>query len=310
MWPFAVRNACVATSIMGVLSVAASAQTTPTVPRVPTSPRADYKVVIWYRQDRPLDTFKYQIYDVRKGEYTPAVDAWLELMRSKHPAYLVAVRDVDLSREKGETESLKVGSVVMRELTAAASLEGIVVGGPIGGGLSRPSPRGPVSRRRRGTWVELPHPGWGCPGRSISIHPRTHTPSRCLIRGRIRDGVSPQALTGQGRQPVPSRAPGLRSGRGRSRRRRSAGWSRAAGPGGRSRPSRRRARRRPRARPAARATRGGARRPSASSSARSRVKPQGAAMTTSGRLAATCFQVIRREGSPGRPITSSPRPAR
>jgi hypothetical protein len=174
MWPFSVRNACVAMSIVGVLSVAASAQTSPTVPRVPTAPRADYKVVVWYRQDRPLDTFKYQVYDMRKGEYTPAVDAWLELMRSKHPAYVVAVRDVDLGREKGETESLKVGSVVMRELTAAASLEGIVVGGPIGGGLSRPLPPRP-GLSPRSTMSGQPYvPGLG-PARSVDLNPPSYT---------------------------------------------------------------------------------------------------------------------------------------
>jgi hypothetical protein len=173
MWPFAVRDACMAMSIVGMLSVAASAQTTLTVPRVPSSPRADYKVVIWYHQDRPLDTFKYQVYDVRKGEYTPAVDAWIELMRSKHPAYLVAVRDVDLSRQKGETESLKVGSVLMRELTAAASLEGIIVGGPIGGGLSRPfSPRPGFSTPPIAGQPSLPGIG---PTRSVDLSPPPYT---------------------------------------------------------------------------------------------------------------------------------------
>ena len=174
MWLFAVRNACMVTSIMCVLSVAASAQTTLTVPRVPSSPRADYKVVIWYQQDRPLDTFRYQIYDVRKGEYTPAVDAWLELMRSKHPAYLVAVRDVDLSREKGATESLKVGSVVMRELTAAASLEGIVVGGPKTGGLSRPRSPRPGLSAPLGNMGRTDTPGMGLP-RAVDLNPPSYT---------------------------------------------------------------------------------------------------------------------------------------
>src|SRR5690242_16769928 len=96
---------------------------------VPPSPaRIDFKVVTWFRRDEPLATFKYQIYDVRKGEYTPAVDAWLELMRTKHPAYEVTVRNVDLAREKGQTEMLKVGSVIKRELAAVAGLEGVFVG--------------------------------------------------------------------------------------------------------------------------------------------------------------------------------------
>jgi hypothetical protein len=104
-----------------------------------TSPaRIDFKVITWFRRDQPLATFKYQIYDVRKGEYTPAVDAWLDLMRTKHPAYEVTVRNVDLAREKGQTEMLKVGSVIKRELAAAAGLEGILVGDGTTEGLNRP----------------------------------------------------------------------------------------------------------------------------------------------------------------------------
>ncbi len=93
-----------------------------------TSKHADFKVVVWYRLDRPLDTFKYQVYDLRKGQYTAAVDAWIELMRTKYPGYYLAIRDVRLGHEQGDTEMLKVGAVVKRELMAVAALEGVVVG--------------------------------------------------------------------------------------------------------------------------------------------------------------------------------------
>jgi hypothetical protein len=99
--------------------------------------RPDYKVVIWFRRDRPLETFKYQVYDLRKGEYTKAVDDWLGLMRAKFPAYEVTVREVDLTREKGETEALKVGSVIKRELLAVAGLQGIFIGEGLAGGPAR-----------------------------------------------------------------------------------------------------------------------------------------------------------------------------
>jgi hypothetical protein len=102
-----------------------------------SSARIDFKVITWFRRDQPLATFKYQIYDLRKGEYTPAVDAWLELMRTKHPAYEVTVRNVNLAREKGQTEMLKVGSVIKRELAAVAGLEGVFVGDGIATGLNR-----------------------------------------------------------------------------------------------------------------------------------------------------------------------------
>ena len=60
----------------------------------------DFRVVVWYRRDRPLETFKYQVYDVRKGQYTPAVDAWIQLLRTKYPAYDITIREVDLAREQ------------------------------------------------------------------------------------------------------------------------------------------------------------------------------------------------------------------
>ena len=98
-----------------------------------TPGHTDFKVVVWYRRDRPLDTFKYQVYDLRKGQYTPAVDVWIQLPRTKYPGYDVTIREVDLAREQGETESLKVGSVIKRELMAAAALEGIVIGDTVPG---------------------------------------------------------------------------------------------------------------------------------------------------------------------------------
>ncbi len=98
-----------------------------------TPGHTDFKVVLWYHRDRPLDTFKYQVYDVRKGQYTTAVDAWLQLLWTKYPAYNVTIREVDLAREQGQTESLKVGSVIKRELLAAAALEGVVIGDTVPG---------------------------------------------------------------------------------------------------------------------------------------------------------------------------------
>jgi hypothetical protein len=115
----------------------AQAPSKPAGPPSNSHSHIEFKVITWFRRDQPLATFKYQIYDLRKGEYTPAVDAWLDLMRSKHPAYQVTVREVDLAREKGQTEMLKVGSVIKRELAAVAGLEGIFVGDGTAAGISR-----------------------------------------------------------------------------------------------------------------------------------------------------------------------------
>jgi hypothetical protein len=120
---------------------AAAAQSSDIAKR--SAERPDFKVLVWYRRDDPLGTFKYEIYNVRKGEYTAAVDAWVRNIETSYPAYLVLVRGVDLKRERGETEKLKVGSVIKRELIAAAGMSGVFLdGGPSVG----PGPGLEVSR--------------------------------------------------------------------------------------------------------------------------------------------------------------------
>lgn len=102
-----------------------------TGPKVHAADNPDFKVVVWYRRDDPLGTFKYEVYDVRKGEYTKPVDAWVRNIETKYPAYFVVVRGVDLKREHGDTEQLKVGSVVKRELMVAAAMSGVFLGGAL-----------------------------------------------------------------------------------------------------------------------------------------------------------------------------------
>ncbi|WP_165066746.1 hypothetical protein [Paludisphaera rhizosphaerae] len=91
----------------------------------PEEPHVDFKVVAWYDRASPVATFRYQSYDLRKGDYTPAVDQWIAMMRSTFPHYEVVVRDVDLSHEEGPTDTRKVGAVIHRELLAAAAAEGL-----------------------------------------------------------------------------------------------------------------------------------------------------------------------------------------
>ena len=81
-------------------------------------------MIVWYRLSDPLGTFKFEIYDVRKGEYTAEVDAWIKDMRAKFPSHYFAVRDVDLTREKGATDLFKVGKVIDREVAIATALSG------------------------------------------------------------------------------------------------------------------------------------------------------------------------------------------
>lgn len=124
-------------------------------PKGPHQAGADYMVVIWYRDDDALGTFQHQTYDVRKGEYTPAVDDWIAMMRAKYPRYEVRVLPVDLARERGATEKLKVGSVIQRELLVAAARSGVVLGAPM-----QISP-GPYASRRPAPAMGL---GAGRPG--------------------------------------------------------------------------------------------------------------------------------------------------
>lgn len=119
---------------------------------------ADLVVVVWYRGDDALETFKYRVYDVRKGEYTAAVDEWVAMMRRKFPGYVVRARRVVLAKEQGATESLKVGSVIHRELIGAAAMSGIVLGEPLQVGPGPASPSRPAARIDR--WSE-PQPGAG-----------------------------------------------------------------------------------------------------------------------------------------------------
>ncbi len=50
----------------------------------PVPDHADFIVLIWYRRDDPLGTFQDQVYDVRKGEYTQAVDDWVRTIRGRN----------------------------------------------------------------------------------------------------------------------------------------------------------------------------------------------------------------------------------
>ena len=94
------------------------------------APGADIRIAYWYNRGRPLDTFKFQAYDLRKKEFSPDAEAWLTLMKQKFPAYEAYTRDVDLSREKGETDKLKIGSAITREFIGVGSQYGYSFGVP------------------------------------------------------------------------------------------------------------------------------------------------------------------------------------
>jgi hypothetical protein len=137
-----------------------------------------FVVLVWYRQDDPLGTFQSQSYDVRKGEYTGAVDDWLKLMREKHPRYVVRVLKVDLAREKGATEKLKVGSVIHRELLFAAAQAGVVLGAPLQISQGPSTSQSQTPRVNRMPARPLPDRSFldVSPTPSIPVYPRTRAP--------------------------------------------------------------------------------------------------------------------------------------
>ncbi len=137
---------------------------------------ADFVILIWYRRNDPLGTFQHQTYDVRKGEYITAVDGWIRDMETKYPSYLVRVRSVDLSRQLGETEKLKVGSVIYRELMIAAADSGVFLAAPVRIG---PGPNAGQGKPPRDSRMPAPDRSYLNPDPArypINVYPRVRTP--------------------------------------------------------------------------------------------------------------------------------------
>ena len=102
-------------ALLGTLTIPAAA---------PPPEPPDFKVAFWYRRNDPLNTFQFQIYDVRKGEYdAAAVASWLGRVARDFPGYRAYVHDVRAS--PGEEPRRKVASVIIAEH--------IITGGPNGG---------------------------------------------------------------------------------------------------------------------------------------------------------------------------------
>jgi hypothetical protein len=94
------------------------------------APHVDLKILFWYDRNHPLESFKQQVYDVRKGEYTPRVDAWLAMVKKQHPHYVAYVREIDLARFRGTNDSLKAGDAIIAEFLAVAFENGVDLTGP------------------------------------------------------------------------------------------------------------------------------------------------------------------------------------
>lgn len=91
---------------------------------LPVVSHPNYKIVYWFDPRRPLDTFRHQEYDVRKGQFRPEVQRWVAETRKAFPSFDVYIRDVDLSQFRGNTEAHKIGAAVISEFTAVAASHG------------------------------------------------------------------------------------------------------------------------------------------------------------------------------------------
>jgi hypothetical protein len=80
----------------------------------PSPKTPDFKVVFWYQKGQ----LKHQAYDVRKGQYTKAVDDWVNRVYYDSsglyvvPGPMAFVRDVYLANEKGDTEQAKLAAAI------------------------------------------------------------------------------------------------------------------------------------------------------------------------------------------------------
>ena len=124
----------------------------------------EIRILFWFDRARPLDTFKFQAYDLRKQEFTPAVEGWIKATRDTSPGYDAYTRDVDLARERGETENLKIGSVITREFIRVGDRIGYqfgtysgVVSGAAGGGAPTARPVPTKDRQFNNFPIPLPH---------------------------------------------------------------------------------------------------------------------------------------------------------
>jgi tetratricopeptide (TPR) repeat protein len=111
----------------------------------------DFKVVFWYDRTRPADPLRHQAYDLRKGAYTPAVDAWVRESATKWPNLVVRVVEVRLSREPGRSERDELDAAIARErLRLSARAADVEQPVPWTGGMLMPRHANVRSGRRQG----------------------------------------------------------------------------------------------------------------------------------------------------------------
>lgn len=109
----------------------------------------DLKIAFWYDRSRPLETFRYQVYDLRKHEFTESVADWLELIKHSFPRYDAYIRDVRLGGGRERAEKLEIGDAIVREFLVVGAAHGYDFSGVSVGSMARPSASAGASRSAR-----------------------------------------------------------------------------------------------------------------------------------------------------------------
>jgi hypothetical protein len=107
------------------LALSSAAASTPPAPGNSSAVPPDYRIAFWYRRADPLASMRHQVYDVRKGEYTPAVAGWLQTMHTTRPDYDAYVVDMRLDSQSADTPRKQLATRILAEYIAR--------GGPYGG---------------------------------------------------------------------------------------------------------------------------------------------------------------------------------
>jgi hypothetical protein len=128
-------------------------------------PRTGYKVAFWYDRRRPAETFRYQVYDLRKAPYDQAaVGRWLDLVRSRFPDYAAYVRDVPTAREPGKDEQEALMAAIEQEKQRIARINRTDSGIPPAAGdqsprSATPTPSQESPRPNVTNYVPIPNYG-------------------------------------------------------------------------------------------------------------------------------------------------------
>ena len=109
----------------------------------------DLKIAFWYDRSRPLETFRYQVYDLRKHEFSQSVIDWLELLEQRFPRYDAYIRNVRLSGGPEKAEKLEIGDAIVREFLVVGTAHGYDFSGVSVGSMARPSSSKSASRSVR-----------------------------------------------------------------------------------------------------------------------------------------------------------------